>query len=234
MPDVKYYSAPNYIDKSTISNGMEALILHSYTYLPGSIYGTEVIGEKQFIVLTQGGSFEWRGYGLRLHIPKGSLPPGMEECRINVRASLSGQFQLPEDSALLSPVFWISAPCKFTQPVTLEIQHCALREDETVLSDLSFVSANCSQRDLPYRFRQVEGGVFTTHSSYGSIQLSHFSGNAVTGRKTTPRSYCAHLYHTMKQVYDWRYYFVITQDLDAKNMVQLRHIYIFLSSDHMT
>ena len=183
-----------------------------------------MIGEKQLIVLTQGVSLNWKGYGLRLHIPKGSLPPGMGECRIKISISLSGQFQLPDNSALLSPVFWVSAPCKFTKPVTLEIQHCALREDETVLSDLSFVSAKCSQRDLPYRFKQVDGGVFTTHSSYGSIQLSHFSGNAVTGRKSTPRSYCAHLYHTMKQVYDWRYYFVITQDLDAKNKVQLMHI----------
>ena len=187
-----------------------------------------MIGEAEFIVPTKGLSFEWRGYGLRLHIPKGSLPPGIGECRINIRVSLSGQFQLPEDSALFSPVFWISVPCKFSKPVTLEIQHCALREDEMVLSDLSFVSAKCSQRDLPYRFRQVDGGVFTTHSSYGSIQLSHFSGNAVTGRKSTPRSYCGHLYHTMKQVYDWRFYFIIAQDLDAKNTVQLMHIYIYI------
>ena len=109
-----------------------------------------MIGETEFRVLTQGGSFEWKGYGLRLHVPEGSLPSGVRDCRMGIRASLTGQFQLPEDSDLLSPVFWISAPCKFTKPVILEIQHCALREDETVLSDLSFVSAKCSQRDLPY------------------------------------------------------------------------------------
>ena len=211
------------------------IFINILMHFPDSICGVEVIGKAEFIVPTKEVSFEWRGYGLRLHIPEGSLPPGMEECRINVRASLSGQFQLPEDSALLSPVFWISAPCKFTQPVTLEIQHCALREDDEVLSSLNFVSANCSQKDLPYRFRQVEGGVFTTHSSYGSIQLSHFSGNAVTGRKKTPRSYCAHLYHTMKQVYDWRYYFIITQDLDAKNTVQLMYNrYIHLPNGHLS
>jgi len=195
------------------------------THFLDSIHGVEVIGKTKFTVPTKGVSFEWRGYGLRLHILKGSLPPGIEECKININASLSGQFQLPEDSALLSPVFWISVPCKFSKPVTLEVQHCAIREDEAVLSDLSFVSAKCSQGDLPYRSRQVAGGVFTTHSSYGSIQLSHFSGNAVTGRKSTPRSYCAHLYHTMKQMYDWRFYFIITQDLDVKNMVLFVHIY---------
>ena len=173
---------------------------------------------KEFTVSAESLTFEWEGYGLKVHISEGSLPVDVGECRVNIKASLSGQFQLPEDSDLLSPVFWISAPYKFTKPVTLEIQHCALTENETGLSDLSFVSAKCSERDLPYRFKQLDGGVFT-HSSYGSIQLSHFSGIGVTGRKNTPKSYCARLYSTMKEICDWRYYFVITQDLDAKNMV---------------
>ena len=56
-------------------------------------------------VINQGGSFQWKGYGLRLHVDKGSLQPSTEEYKINVRASLSGQFQLPGDSDLLSPVF---------------------------------------------------------------------------------------------------------------------------------
>ena len=175
-----------------------------------------MVGVTEFTVTTQGDCFEWEGYGLKFHVPEGSLPTGMEEARVNIRASLSGQFQLPEDSDLLSPVFWISAPCKFTKPITLEIQHFALREDETVLSDLSFVSANCSQSGLPYRFRRVDGGVFTKCSSYGSIQLNHFSGNAVIGKKGRPRSYCAHLYHKMKRIHDWRFYLVITQNIDAQ------------------
>ena len=183
--------------------------------------GVEVVGVTEFTVTTQGGCFEWEGYGLKFHVPEGSLPTGMEEARVIIRVSLSGQFQLPEDSDLLSPVFWISAPCKFTKPVTLEIQHCTLREDETVLSDLSFVSTVCSQRDLPYRFKQLDGGVFTISSSYGSIQLDHFSGIGVAGSNETPRSYCAHLYHTMKQIYDWRYYLAITRDLEAHITVSL-------------
>ena len=179
-----------------------------------------MVGETAFTVPTQGISFEWEGYGLKLHVPAHSLPGGMEECKIKIRASLSGQFQLPKDSDLLSPVFWILAPCKFTKPVTLEIQHCALREDETVLSHLSFVSALCSQRDLPYRFMQLFGGIFTTDSAYGSIQLIHFSGIGITGRKRTPRSYCAHLYHAVKQIDDWRFYLAITQDHPTLNTVQ--------------
>ena len=180
-----------------------------------------MIGETALTVPNQGAAFEWEGYGLKLYVPDHSLPGGMEEAMINIRASVSGQFQLLENSVLLSPVFWISAPCKSIKPVTLEIQHCALREDETVLSDLSFVSAKDSQEYLPYRFKQLAGGVFTTHSSYGSIQLTHFCGIGITGRKRTPRSYCAHLYHTMKQIYDWRYYLAITQDLEAHITVSI-------------
>ena len=156
---------------------------------------------------------------MRLHVPKDSFTTSIKECTINIRVSLSGHFQLPGDSDFLSPVFWIAAPCRFTKPVSLEIQHCALSKDETALSHLTFVSTKCSQRDLPYIFRELGGGVFTTHSTYGSIQLSHFSGIGVTGKKGTPRSYCAHLYRTKKEDYEWRFYFVIVQDLVAKNTV---------------
>ena len=173
-----------------------------------------------FTVSTRGISqFEWKG--LKLHIPKKSLPAGMKEARVNIQTSPRGQFQLPEDSYLLSSIFWISSPCKFTKPVTLEIEHCAFREDETTISDLSFVSAKCSQKDLPYRFKKVDGGVFSTHSSYGSIQLNHFSGYGVTGRKETPRLYCVHLYYTKKQKCEWRVYIVITRDLAVPNTVSL-------------
>ena len=186
---------------------------------PGSVHGVEVAGEVEFTVSTEGGSFQWKGYGLRLHVSKDSLPADVGECKINIRVSLSGQFQLPEGTDFFSPVFWISAPCKFTKPVTLEIQHCSLAEDEAVLSNLSFVLTKCSQSDLPYIFKLLEGGVFTKHSTFGSIQLKHFSGVSVAGSEETPRSYCAHLYHTMEGLHDWIFYFVITQDLDAKNTV---------------
>ena len=179
----------------------------------------EVVGETDFVVSATGSSFEWVGYGLRLSISEDSLPTGMEECRINIKASLSGPFELPEDSELLSPVFWISALCKFKKPVTLEIQHCASR-DEASFADLNFLSTKCSQKTLPYTFKELDGGRFPADSSYGSIQLSHFSGVGVTGRKRTPRAYCAQIYYTIKEeASDWRVYFVITKDLDMLKTV---------------
>ena len=179
----------------------------------------EVIGETDFVVSTRGGFFEWVGYRLKLSRPEDSLPTDMEECRINIKASLSGPFELPEDSALLSPVFWISALCKFKKPVTLEIQHCASR-DEASFADLHFISTKCSQKELPYIFKQLDGGRFPADNSYGNIQLTHFSGVGVTGRKRTPRAYCAQIYYTIKEeASDWRVYFIITKDLDALKTV---------------
>ena len=184
-----------------------------------SIHGVEVIGETDLVISTKECFFEWDGHGLRLGISEDSLPTDMDECRINIKASLSGPFLLPEDSDLLSPVFWISALCKFKKPVTLELQHCASRE-EASFADLNFISTKCSQKTLPYTFKQLDGGRFSTDSSYGSIQLSHFSGITVTGRKRTPRSYCAQIYYTIKkEASDWTVYFIITKDLDVLKTV---------------
>ena len=184
-----------------------------------SIHGVEVIGETDLVISTKECFFEWEGHGLRLSISEDSLPTDMDECRINIKASLSGPFLLPEDSDLLSPVFWISALCKFKKPVTLELQHCASRE-EASFADLNFISTKCSQKTLPYTFKQLVGGRFSTDSSYGSIQLSHFSGITVTGRKRTLRSYCAQIYYTIKkEASDWTVYFIITKDLDVLKTV---------------
>lgn len=179
------------------------------------IHGVDIVGKTDFVVTSDGGFFEWVGYGLKLTISKDCLPGDMEMCRINIRASLSGPFQLPKDSKLLSPVFWMSA-VEFKKPVMLEIQYFASSNE----ADLKFVTTKCSQKELPYIFRQLEQGSFTADSTYGSIQLSHFSGFGVTGRNTTSRPYCAQIYYTMKEhTSDWRILFIITQDLDTHKTV---------------
>ena len=208
-----------YVKYITVSIFLLTLLVNFLHLLLDSIHGVEVIGETDLVVSTKECSFEWKGYGLKLNVPEDCLPTDMEECRINIKVSLSGPFELPEDSDLLSPVFWISALCKFKKPATLEIQHCASR-DEASFSDLNFISAKCSQKTLPYTFKQLNGGRFPADSSYGSIQLSHFSGVGVTGKKRTPRAYCAQIYYTIKEeASDWRFYFIITKDLDTLKTV---------------
>ena len=123
----------------------------------------------------------WEGFGLRLHIQEDSLPAGMEQCTLNIKASLAGQYEFPENSNLVSAVFWLRCEptCRFTKPVTVEIQHCA-KSENVDSPKMKFVRALCSQAQLPYTFKEL-GGDFNRHSSYGVIQVNSFSGLAVTG-----------------------------------------------------
>ena len=84
-------------------------------------------------------------HGCKLHA--NALPEGLSEFVIAV--SLSGQFELPEGYELVSAVYWVSTKGKLTNPITIEIQHCA---NFTNPSQLHFVRASCAQKSLPYKF----------------------------------------------------------------------------------
>ena len=135
------------------------------------------------------------GFGLRLHIQEDSLPTGIEQCTLSIKASLAGQYEFPEESYLVSAVFWLRCEptCKFTKPVTVEIQHCAKSENVDSLK-IKFVRALCSQTKLPYTFKE-QGGDFNRHSSYGVIQVNGFSGLAITQEGSGDREYCSQLFY---------------------------------------
>ena len=141
---------------------------------PGYLRGVDVIAETSVLFTNQAQSFHWSGYGLKLHIPQNVLPAGLEECRLFIKVGLSGQFALPKNTSLVSAVYWLDSEprCKFTQLLTLEVQHCV---KSTHTSKLSFVHAKCSQMHLPYEFIAMEKGVFSSDSAYGCVQLKHFS-----------------------------------------------------------
>ena len=147
--------------------------------------GAEVVAETTFTLTPEAQSFEFTGYGFKLRVPDGSLPAEVSETRLNVRVSLSGQFQLPTDCELISAVYWVSStsPHKFTKPLVVEIQHCAALSSDEQCEQLTFVRTKCTQKELPYIFKEREGGVFSPHSSYGSLSLSHFSGFGVGRRR---------------------------------------------------
>ena len=86
-----------------------------------------MVAETEFKVHSEGSTLEWKGYGLRLHTP--AHTGSEEDHRISVKASLGGQYKLPKDMELLSPVFWISSPSNVNilKSVTMELQHCASR-----------------------------------------------------------------------------------------------------------
>ena len=192
-------------------NAWTQIVLLALYTISGYLRGLDVIGETSFMVFSnRAQSFDWVEYGLKLHIPQDVLPPNMEECRLLIKVGLSGKFALPSDLTLMSAIYWLDTEprCKFSKPITLEVQHCA---NHTQGSQLSFVHAKCSQKELPYSLKILEGGVFPPYTSYGSIQLNHFSFAAVAGNGEP--QYCARFYYTGNDLTTQKAHFVITKDI---------------------
>ena len=182
----------------------------------GYLRGVNVIAETSVLVTNEAQTFNWKGYGLKLHIPPGTLPADLEECRLLMKVGLSGQFELPENTSLVSAVYWIDTEprCKFSQHLTMEIQHCVKL---TLTSKLSFVHARCSQKHLPYAFEAKDGGVFSTESAYGCVQLTHFSIWSVIYKMLVPgvQLYSASVYYLRKGVNRIDIHFAIIKNLEA-------------------
>ena len=179
----------------------------------------DVIAETNVVITNQARTFNWAGYGLKLHIPQGALPPGLEKCKLLMKVGLSGQFELPENTSLVSAVYWIDSEPRrrFTQLLTVEIQHCVNR---AVTAKLSFVHAKCSQKYLPYEFEKTKEGEFPKESAYGFVQLTHFSIWSVIYKMLVPGVlYRARLYYLRKEVNQIDIHFVITKDLDTHDYV---------------
>ncbi len=137
------------------------------------------MGSTSVIVTNSPKTFHWAGYGLKLTIPQGSLPAGVDQCQLDIVASVAGQYQFPDNLQLVSGVFWVRPypSGRFQQQLRVEIQHCTKMTSST---KLTFVRARCSQESLPYTFKQLEGrGSFTEHSSYGCLSVNHFSSLAI-------------------------------------------------------
>ena len=166
--------------------------------------GVEECAEKRVVVhSSQGQLFEWSS--LRLHIHKDSLPKNLHQCTIYIKASLAGDYEIPENSSLVSAVFWLRCEpqCAFTKPITVEIQHCSTKQD---LSRLKIVRAFCSQKQLPYKFKPL-GGRFDADTSYGAIEVNSFSGvGVIEENPVSERMYYSQLfyrsYHSHQQTHE--------------------------------
>ena len=126
---------------------------------------------------SQGQLIEWNG--LKLHIHAGSLPEGLQQCTIHIKASVAGEYEFLENTSLVSAVYWLRCEpqCTFTKPITVEIQHCSAKQN---LSKLKIIRAFCSQKELPYYFKPLGGGRFDANTAYGVIEVKGFSGFGVT------------------------------------------------------
>ena len=181
-----------------------------------SFLGAEVVGEVDLVVTNEAMNFQWKDHGFKLHVPENALPGSISEYSVNIRVSLAGQFELPENYELVSAVYWVKTQGSFTKPVTIEVQHCA---NFSTANQLCFVCTSCTQKSLPYKFKIINGGSFVFQSRYGALFIKHFSGIGIA-KEVEPGEhscqYCAQVYFTVKNLRNYWYYchFVVTKDLE--------------------
>ena len=150
----------------------------------------EVCGETVLeVVGDQSQKLVWPGYGFYLEVPDGALPPGVT-ASVAVKVILAGQFKLPENSQLISAIYWVSASEVFLKEVAVNIQHCAVIRSEQECSKFKFVVAKCFQKELPYILIEREG-VFNAHTQYATIMVKRFSLFGETGPEGTELRYTA-------------------------------------------
>ena len=108
-----------------------------------------------------------------------------------IQASLSGDYQLPDDGVLVSGVYWLSLHPhveRFDKKVTISLQHCASDDD----SSISFVTAKCTQETLPYTFKPLlPGGSFDVFRE-GTILVNQFSAVAAVAASVSDYAVCLH------------------------------------------
>ena len=189
-------------------------------------------GETTVLVTNSGKdtSFSWANYGLNLHIMSHSLPPGIPSCTIHIIATVIGNYEIPANSHLVSPVFWLQCrpQCKFIKPITLEIQHCAKQNNSDKVR-LYFVRANATQ-EQPYTFvkadgsSQTEHGIFPTQCTYGFIQLESFSGYGIVQEDSEERDYCANLYYIGQEESQCQVHFAVSWNTETHRSVCKKRI----------
>ena len=195
--------------------------------------GLNVIGEINVLITSKAQTFHWIGYGLKLHIPKGALPVGLKQCELIIKVGITGQFALPQNTSLVSAVYWLHSEnqCEFSKPLVLELQHCATSSQT---SRLRF--ARCSDYSPPYNFEFLQEGEFSP-GEYGRIQLRNFSLIAVLKSLicgADDMKYYASVYYLWSGVNLRRIHFVITKDLEPHATVcsfNFKSVF-FYSVDH--
>ena len=166
----------------------------------------EVVGDKPQ-------KLEWPGYGFYIEVPEGALLPGVT-ASVCVKAILGGQFKFPENSRLISALYWISSSEMFLKEVAVSIEHCAVIKTKEQCSSFKFIIAKCSQTAVPYTFKEREGD-FNPHTQYGTIKLKQFSVVGETA-PTDTETRCTALMFYKKQTtcpFVADFHFVVAKDL---------------------
>ena len=145
-----------------------------------------------------------------------------------IQASLSGDYQLPDDGVLVSGVYWLSLHPhvgRFDKKVTISLQHCASDDD----SSISFVTAKCTQGTLPYTFKPLLPGGSFADSGEGTVLVDHFSAVALSAKLKIKYAACTYYIPQQPNVTD--IHITVTPNLDLQLKVWFLYIYIKVIND---
>lgn len=132
--------------------------------------GKEVLDKTVFPCTEEGAfKFHWQGYGLRLYLPKETV--GSVK-KVTVEIVSATKFQLPANTELVSPVFWLEVEGKLDRPARLKLQHWGLVTREEQCTSLSFVMCRATTA-VVHQF-ELCGGSFSSGSNYGQLEVMEF------------------------------------------------------------
>ena len=177
-----------------------------------------LIAEASVLVTNSEQLFDWDEYGLSLHIPENSLPHNLQQCSIHIKATIMGDDQLPQDTHLVSAVYSIECvpKCRFSQPLTLEIQHCAKPENASRLCFLKATSVDDHEEGVMF---EAVAGNFLGHSLYGFTELDSFSRYGIGQKGAKERQYCASSFFCEDPGMVHKIHFAITWNTKVHNEV---------------
>ena len=204
--------------------------MHQFvTVLVHFLHGVEVYRETVLeVVGGQASESRVAWLWVFIEVPEGAVPPGVTAsvffigvtASVGVKVILAGQFKFPENSQLISAIYWVSSSVEFVKKVAVNIQHCAVIRSEDQCSQFKFIIAKCSQKELPYKFREREG-LFSSHTQYGAIKLKQFSLLGETAPEGTDTLCTAFMFYKQRLASPLTidFHFVIVRDLEPNLQV---------------
>jgi len=98
----------------------------------------DITPQAMFTLTQERQNLLFKGYGFKLNVPEGSLPAEISEIQLNVQVSLSGQLQMPPNCELFSALYLVYSPHKFTKPLNIQTQHCAVLSSDKQCTQFHF------------------------------------------------------------------------------------------------
>ena len=157
--------------------------------------------------------FHWEGHGFKVHIPAGAIRRERGRVTLCIQASLSGDYQLPDDGVLVSGVYWLSLHPhveRFEKEVTIGIKHCASNKD----SELSFIMAKTTNGVLSTKLL----GMSFSSKMMGFIKVTSFCRYSIINKTSQGIIFYSLKVHYSK--WDDEVRITVTQNLDLHLIVR--------------